>query len=206
MHRRTFLKRGAALACAAAIPLPAMATAAPPAEAEPNVIGPRPGYSPQVGTLVSMLTWMRGQVLASLDGLTRKQLDYLHDAEANTIGSLLLHLAATERLYQIHTFEGRKWNDWDKETQQKWLVPMNLGAEARRTIKGHELPYYLDQLTNVREHTLAELRRRDDHWLMAVDHAWSWGPTNNYCKWFHVCEHESNHNGQVKWLKTRIRS
>jgi hypothetical protein len=21
--------------------------------------------------------------------------------------------------------------------------------------------------------------------------------TNNYCKWFHVVEHESNHNGQI---------
>lgn len=30
------------------------------------------------------------------------------------------------------------------------------------------------------------------------------GPTNNYCKWFHVCEHESNHNGQIKFLKSRL--
>ena len=39
---------------------------------------------------------------------------------------------------------------------------------------------------------------------MTVDKEWGWGPTNNYCKWFHVCEHESNHNGQIKFLKTRL--
>jgi hypothetical protein len=26
---------------------------------------------------------------------------------------------------------------------------------------------------------------------------WFWGPTNNLCKWFHVCEHESHHLGQI---------
>ena len=56
----------------------------------------------------------------------------------------------------------------------------------------------------MREQTLMELRKRDDAWLMKVDRDWAWGPTNNYCKWFHVCEHESNHNGQIKWLKGRL--
>jgi uncharacterized damage-inducible protein DinB len=204
MHRRNFIKQGAIWACAAAVPATAQGATASGADVEPNVIGPRAGYSPHVGTLVSMLTWMRGQVLGSLDGLTTRELDYLHDDKANTIGALLLHLAATERLYQIHTFEGRKWNDWDEETQRTWLVPMNLGAAARRSIKGHELPYYLEKLSRIREATLAELRKRDDDWLMAVDKEWSWGPTNNYCKWFHVCEHESNHNGQIKWIRSRV--
>jgi hypothetical protein len=27
---------------------------------------------------------------------------------------------------------------------------------------------------------------------------------NNYGKWFHVAEHESNHNGQIKFLKSRV--
>jgi hypothetical protein len=40
---------------------------------------------------------------------------------------------------------------------------------------------------------------------MTVDEKWYWGPTNNYCKWFHVCEHESNHNGQIKWIRGRLK-
>ena len=87
---------------------------------------------------------------------------------------------------------------------KEWGVPAGLGEAARQAIRGHELAYYLDRLRQGRERTLAELRKRDDTWLMQIDNHWPWGPTNNYCKWFHVCEHESNHNGQIKWIKGRL--
>ena len=61
-----------------------------------------------------------------------------------------------------------------------------------------------DLLKEVRAHTLAELGKRDDAWLMQVVPNSGPAPMNNYCAWFHVCEHESNHNGQVKWLKARL--
>ena len=64
--------------------------------------------------------------------------------------------------------------------------------------------YYLDALQEVRNNTTNEFKKRDDNWLMSVDEKWYWGPTNNYCKWFHVCEHESNHNGQMKWIRGRV--
>lgn len=169
-----------------------------------NIIGPRKGFSPHIGTLLSMMTWMRNTVIESLKGLTPKQLDYIHDEESNTIGAMLLHLAATERYYQIHTFEGKKWGDWDKKDKEKFDIAMNLGGEARKTIKGIELGYYLEILREVRKKTVEEFKKRDDNWLMTVDKDWFWGPTNNYCKWVHVCEHESNHNGQIKWISSRL--
>jgi uncharacterized damage-inducible protein DinB len=150
-----------------------------------------------------MLNWMRTSILQPVQGLTVAQLDHLHDEKANSIGALLLHLAAIERLYQVNTFEGRKWGDVKSETEKEWGAAARLGDEARKSIKGHELAYYLGKLKEVREHTLAELRKRDDAWLMQVDSSGG-EPTNNYCKWFHVCEHESHHNGQVTWLKSRL--
>jgi hypothetical protein len=81
---------------------------------------------------------------------------------------------------------------------------MNLGDAGRKSIRGHELPHYLGLLAEVRERTLAELKKRDDDWLMAVDPNWPWGPTNNYCKWFHVVEHESHHGGQIALLRSRL--
>jgi len=197
--RRNFLRTAACLSAAEL-------TLAPSGEAaddRPNVIGPRTGYAPQIGTLVSMLTWMRGAVLGSAQGLTRAKLDHLFDSEANTIGSLLLHLAATETYYQMNTFEGKAWGNWSAEMKQKWDPAMNLGDDGRRVIKGHNLDYYLNALRETRERSLAEFRKRDDRWLMAVDEKWPWGPTNNYCKWFHVCEHESHHSGQIVWLAKR---
>jgi uncharacterized damage-inducible protein DinB len=212
LNRRSFLKASGAFACGltgAGAFLPAVATGASPGGQEqgPNILGPREGFSPHIGTLVSMLNWMRGGILQPVQGLTMAQLDYLHDAKANTIGALLLHLAAIERLYQIHTFEGRKWGDVDDETKKQWDAPAALGKEARKKIKGNNLAYYLDKLKEVRAHTLAELEKRDDAWLMQVDpDGFGGSPTNNYCKWFHVCEHESNHNGQIKWIKGRLPS
>jgi hypothetical protein len=29
-------------------------------------------------------------------------------------------------------------------------------------------------------------------------------PTNNFCKWFHVCEHEANHRGQMIEIRKRL--
>ena len=153
--------------------------------------------------LVSMLNWMRASILRPVQGLTVAQLDHLHDDKANSIGALLLHLAAIERLYQINTFEGRKWGDVRNETEKEWGAAARLGDEARKSIKGHQLAYYLGKLKEVRKHTLAELQKRDDAWLMQIDSS-AGEPTNNYCKWFHVCEHESHHNGQVTWLKGRL--
>jgi uncharacterized damage-inducible protein DinB len=211
INRRRFLRISGALACGftgTAIGLPIIAAGADdkPAGPEqgPNIIGPREPFSSHIGTLVSMLNWMRGAILQPVKGLTLAQLDHLHDAKANSIGALLLHLAAIERLYQINTFENRKWGDVDSETEKEWGAPARLGKEARKSVKGHELAYYLDKLKAVRERTLAELRNRDDAWHMQVDSEWVWGPTNNYCKWFHVCEHESHHNGQITWLKGRL--
>jgi uncharacterized damage-inducible protein DinB len=173
-------------------------------ESDANIIGPKKGYSPQIGTLVSMMSWMRAVVLKSVKGMSQSELDFLLDANANTIGALLLHLAATDRLYQAASFEGADVKNLPDSYKEKWGVPMDLGEPARKSIKGNNLDYYLNALNETREHTLAEFRKRDDDWLMSVDKTWPWGPTNNYCKWFHVCEHESNHNGQIKLIRKRI--
>jgi uncharacterized damage-inducible protein DinB len=195
--RRHFFRTAAASAFA-------LSTAAQAADTQPNVLGPTAGYSPQIGTLVSEMTWMRNTVVQSVKGLTTPQLDFLLDNKANRIGALLLHLAATERIYQLSTFENLGAQEAEKSPAFKdWVVPMNLDEPARQAIKGHNLDHYLNLLTEGREKTLAEFRKRDDRWLLAVDQSWPWGPTNNLCKWFHVCEHESHHSGQIAMLRSR---
>lgn len=202
--RRQFLMTSVAGVTAGVSGLTLLPQLAMSEESDVNIIGPKKGYSPQLGTLVSMMNWMRHVMLSSVKGMSQKDLDYLVDPNANTIGALLMHLAATDRIYQINTFEGNSLNELPADYKEKWQAAMELGEPARKAIKGHDLDYYLNLLSETREHTLAEFRKRDDNWLMAVDNTWGWGPTNNYCKWFHVCEHESNHNGQIKFYKKRI--
>jgi hypothetical protein len=173
-------------------------------EAELFIVGPKKGYSPQIGTLVSMMAFMRWQVLSSVKGMSTKDLDFLLDEKANRIGALLLHLVAVEKFYQLNTLEGLSENKISEAWKEEWGPAMELGDPGRKKIQGNNLDYYMNSLTETREKTLAELRKRDDAWLMSVDKAWGWGPTDNYCKWFHVTEHEANHNGQIKLLKSRL--
>jgi uncharacterized damage-inducible protein DinB len=205
--RRSFLGASAATVtaglCASLLPAqPSLAADA----TDLNVLGPRPGYSPQIGVFVSQLTWMRDAngVLSATKGLTQADLDVLFDQTANSIGALMLHLAATETYYGMHTFDGMKWDSWPDAVKQKWDPAMNLGDAGRKSIKGHDRDYYVSILHEVRAKTLAEFAKRDDAWLLAVDKTWPWGPTNNLCKWFHVCEHEAHHTGQIALLRKRL--
>jgi hypothetical protein len=201
--RRNFLKTTAALTTG----LSGLALLSQPALSEDSgltIVGPRKGYSAEIGTLTSMMAFMRDQVLRSVKAMSQQDLDFLLDAKANTIGALLVHLAAIESFFQMNTFEGLSGKKLPEAFKEKWGMPMELGEPARKSIKGNNLDHYLNILNETREKTLAELRKRDDAWLMAVDKDWPWGPTNNYCKWFHVTEHEANHNGQIKFLKSRL--
>jgi uncharacterized damage-inducible protein DinB len=205
-NRRGFIKTAAMLTTGIAglsfIPTQLKAHERLPADGL-HIIGPIEGFSPQVGTLVSMLNWMRATVLRSVNNLSADELDYLHDAKSNSIGAMLMHLAATEIFYKGNTFEGR--GDFTREEKKLWGDAMTLGDSARKSIRGHDLKYYLDILQATRADTLDEFKKRDDKWLMSVDPSFfSSQPTNNYCKWFHVCEHESNHNGQIKWIRSRL--
>ena len=207
-NRRTFLKGSAAFTAVfsplcGALLLPETGRAD---DSNLDILGPRPGYTPQVGVFVSMLTWMReaNGVISATKGLTMADLDYLVDAKANSIGALMLHLAATETYYQLNTFEGKEWDSWSDSVKQQWDAAMNLGDAGRKAIKGHDRDYYLHILQETRAKSLAEFSKRDDAWLMAVDKDWPWGPTNNYCKWFHVCEHEAHHSGQIAFLRKRL--
>jgi Protein of unknown function (DUF664) len=206
LARRSFLS-GAATTIAAGVcgALPISLSAEKDTEGL-NVLGPKPGYSPMVGAFVSQLTWMReaNGVLSATKGLTQEDLDALFDKNANSIGALMLHLAATETYYGLHTFDGMKWDSWSDEIKKKWNPAMDLGDAGRATIKGHDRDYYVNILHEVREKTLAQFGKKDDAWLLAVDKSWPWGPTNNYCKWFHVCEHEAHHTGQIALLRKRL--
>ncbi|MCW5517922.1 DUF664 domain-containing protein [Muriicola sp. Z0-33] len=202
--RRNFIKASGLLGAGLLIPQTGMASLPSLPLNNIHEFGKREGYTEQMSIVVSMMDWMRAAVLRSVQDLSVKDLDFLLDEEANSIGGMLVHLAATERYYQIHTFEGRNWGDFDKKDTDLWDVGMNLGAKAREEIKGNPLNYYTDKLAEVRDYSKAQLKERDDAWLMEKTNFFANQPTNNYCKWFHVVEHESNHNGQIKYIKSRI--
>jgi uncharacterized damage-inducible protein DinB len=160
---------------------------------------PLPGYTPTIGRLVAMLTYARETTLAAVNGLTREQLDHLHDARSNTIGALLAHIAAVDRGYHVVTFEEREPS---ASEDAMWSAALKLGDEGRREIRGHDLQFYVDELTEARGATLAALAQRDDAWLEAPLRA---APRlNAHWAWFHVAEDEISHRGQIRWLRARL--
>lgn len=157
------------------------------------------GYSPQVGRLVSMMNYARRTTLDEVEGLGVEELDYLHDPQSNSIGALLLHIAAVEAAYQAATFgPGGAWGE-----AASLEAALDLGERARREIKGRGADYYLGILEAVRSKTLEELAGRDDRWLAEETPFWGGRRANNYFKWFHVFEDEINHRGQIRWLRKR---
>ncbi len=160
------------------------------------------GFTPQIARLVSMMNYVRHTTISAVEGLTVNELDYLNDPESNSIGSLLLHIAAAEVGYQAATFYKRQMNE---EEKQEWDTALALGEKARQEIKGHRLDYYLNKLEQVRTKTLAELASRDDQWLDEQTSFGSDNRVNNYFKWFHVFTHEVNHRGQIRLLRRQAK-
>jgi uncharacterized damage-inducible protein DinB len=158
-----------------------------------------PGYTPSIGRLVGMLTYARSTTFAAVEGLTLEELDHLQDPRSNSIGALLAHIAVVERSYQIMTFEDRPLSP-DEIAQ--WSIPLKLGAEGQRALRGRALDHYMNELTLVRQTTLDGLAARDDAWL---ERSVSAAPKINvHWAWFHVAEDEINHRGQIRWLRTRL--
>jgi hypothetical protein len=165
---------------------------------EKGKIGNIEGASPQIGSMISMLEDLKDRVEKTVKNMSQYEIDYLHDEQANRIGSLIMHLAAAEAYYQVFTFENR---DFNEEEKKKWNAALNLDQGGRDEFKGHDVQYYLDIYNEVRAKTIRELKKRDDAWFAEVQKRYDW--TNQYC-WFHVMEHQSSHLGQILFLKKRI--
>ncbi len=163
-----------------------------------TIIRPEKGYTPQIGTLVAMLNNLSKRVEQEVEGLDQRELDFLLDENANSIGALIMHLAAAETYYQVYTFENREFTE---EEKVKWQAALKLDENGRLQIKNHDITYYLKLYKKVREKTLSELKKRDDEWLAKTPKG---GIMNNYFSWFHVMEHQSGHLGQIRMLKKRI--
>lgn len=163
-------------------------------------VGDLPGFTPGIARLVSMMNWVRFTTVELVEGMTVEQLDYLHDAESNSIGALLLHAAAVEFEYAATLFEGRSLT---AEEMIEWEPALELGELGRRKIGGNSIDFYLERLERVRTNTLQELRKRDDAWLDEEIPFWGEHKANLHFIWFHVFEDELNHRGQMRWLKSR---
>ena len=155
------------------------------------------GYTPLIGTTVSMMDDLKRRITNTVATLTQEEVDFLLDEDSNRIGALILHLAATEKYYQLYTFENRGFNS----DEEMWDAALNLGPAARNRFKDQPIEYYLEIWDAVREETKKLLKTKDDEWFAKKVKGSS---MNNHWAWYHVMEHQANHMGQIRLIEKRI--
>jgi len=166
------------------------------------LIDQKDGLGQEFSKLVSMMNFTRFTTMEAVKDLTVEELDFLFDEDANSIGMLLAHMAAVEKVYQVLTFENREPTD---EELLPLLPGLDLGNLGREQIKGNTIDYYLEQLAAVRNTTIAMFKMLPDEWLFEQTPFWRDRPANNFFKWFHVFEDELSHRGQIRLIKKMLR-
>ncbi|QHI34842.1 hypothetical protein IMCC3317_01870 [Kordia antarctica] len=155
------------------------------------------GYDTQIGNVVSMLEDLKSRVTRSVSRLSQEETDFLLDENANRIGAMIYHLAATEKYYQLYTFENRGFN----KDEKAWETALGLGDNGREAFINKPISYYLDIWNEVRNETLRLLKTKDDAWFTSDVKGSS---MNNHWAWYHVMEHQANHMGQIRLIIKRI--
>lgn len=155
----------------------------------------RGDLSPRVAFLFSMMARMRSRLLRVVEDLTNEEIDYSPDMERiETIGTLLLHIAAVEWSWIFEDIDGTEMD------YEKWKHAFALREEKVSQLTKKGLKFYLDRLLEVRSEVFVRLRNLDDsnlHTLIDV------GPAEVSIEWilFHILEHEAMHIGQISILK-----
>ncbi|MEO0507264.1 MAG: DinB family protein [Bacteroidota bacterium] len=155
------------------------------------------GYSPNIGRMVYMLEDLKDRITQQVKDLDQTQTDFLYDANANSIGSLIMHLVSTESYYQTATLLGREWTE---EELTRLGIAGELNEKVKNILKGKPISYYLELWDEVREITLKELKTKDDDWFASnIEEG-----LNYHYIWYHVMEHSANHMGQIATIKNRL--
>jgi uncharacterized damage-inducible protein DinB len=158
------------------------------------------GMKKDFSLLLSMMDYARFTSISEVEDLPVEMLDYRCHDEANSIGMLLAHFDAVEKIYQVLTFENL--SDDEIEEYAMTLEPaLSLGSKAAELINGNRVEFYLENLRLTRNKTVEQFKQLDEDWLYEETDWWYGEKGNNFFKWFHVFEDEINHRGQIRMIK-----
>ncbi len=164
-----------------------------------RTILPFAGYPPRIGRYLTQMEDVRRQVKKYVEGLTAEQLAWHPSDKTESIGTLLLHIAAVECSWIGEDIMRRPMAD-----EWKIAFPIRFGIPQ---ISGQPLDYFLKTLDVVREQTKADLRSIEDEDLdrliMPLDPGDPGATSQFSMEWilYHVIEHEAHHKGQIAVMK-----
>lgn len=157
-------------------------------------------FNYQIGILACEMNLVRSNTLNLTKKLTEEELDFNFDSQSNSIGTLLLHIAALEIKFQLNHFN-RKLTNSELEIFNK-ASPYNMN---KRLVFNNNLDYYIKILKDTRIITITELKKLNDDWLLKEIKT-SDGNTigNNHYLIKHIINDEISHQGQIKMILKRL--
>ena len=165
-----------------------------------NIAG-RKEFTPRIGRLIWQMDDVRRQVLRAVEGLSAAQLSWHPDPRCESIGTLLLHIAAVERSWigediMRRPMEPEEWN-------AAFAIRLN-----QPQIEGQPLEYFLAVLKREREQCYTDLCGFTDadldRAITPLDPGDPANAENQFTmEWilYHVMEHEAHHKGQIALMK-----
>ncbi len=165
----------------------------PDAWSSPSFVGPTHGRAPQIEALASMLTSTRRFTASAVRDLDAAALAAPPPYGGNSIGMLLVHVAAAERMFQNITVRGVQFG----EDETTFARAFRFEEDP---LRGRDLEAYLAHLAQVRSATLALLAERDDAWL-ATPRTFGGRPSSTHYYWHHLVLDEARHTGQIVLLR-----
>jgi uncharacterized damage-inducible protein DinB len=165
-------------------------------------IEPQPEYTPGIGVLVEMMNYARMTTLQAVKDMSMAELDDIPPGFSNSIGMLLAHVAATDRLYQAVSFEDR--DPFEAPDYAPYQGAMTFGWKGEK-VQGRTLEDLLHELNETRAATLAQLAKLDDAWLASRIKAPGFEDMNQHWAWFHVMEDEVSHRGQIRLIRKALK-
>ena len=155
---------------------------------------------PELELALRMLDDSRERTLAAVEGLDPAAIDAIPIGGGNTIGALLYHIAATERMWLYERILERPSPDWAER-----LFPLESHEESGRLtpVRGMALSEHVSRLTEVRRHLRDDLARlTPEEFRQPHDTMRGWTP-----EWalHHLRDHEAEHRGQLQEVRTLLR-
>ncbi len=159
------------------------------------------GHSnPRLAVWIDVLDDVRARTKRYVQGLTAEQLAWHPNPKVESIGTLLLHIAAVEFSYiQEDIMKRPMGEEWKMAFPVRFDMPQ---------VSGEPPEFYIGKLDEVRVQTLEVLGGLTDadlgRMIEPLEPGNSGAPPVEYSiEWilYHVTEHEAHHKGQVALMK-----
>lgn len=163
------------------------------------------GMAPQVGYWFASLQSLRAALVAGVEDLSTETLARRAYAGANTIGTLLVHIAEAELFWMQEVLRGEALSRQQRE-EYRFDV---FGRPGAAQVEARDFGFFrakLDHVHDLTRRTLVAISDADLDTVRTWKDARDGAEHQFSVRWVlnHVFEHEAHHRGQIFLLKAAL--